>query len=59
LGEEYVVISPKIPKTKASNHKLNAKGFEISGTSLRFIVRYIVQCSSGKKSDHFTALIVF
>lgn len=50
-------ISATVANIKASNHKL--KGFEISGTSIRFTIRPVVQCSPRKKIDGFTPLILF
>lgn len=52
-------ISATVANIKASNHKLNVKGFEISGTNIRFTIRPVVQCSPRKKVDGFTPLILF
>lgn len=49
-----MIISPTIPNTKVSKHKLNVKGFEISGTSLRLTIR---KKSPRKKADHFTLIL--
>lgn len=52
-------ISPTIPNTNASNHKLNVKGFDISGTSLRFIIRNTVQCFPRKNTTISLLLFFF
>lgn len=52
-------VSPTMANIKASNHELKVKGFEISGTSLRFIIRPVVHCSPRIKKLMVSLLLFF